>query len=99
MEPVDEMIARAMKRGEEAAVVEPRAVSVRFDTVRNRLVLEFEGDVELAIPAGALGLPATADLSDVRLEGGGFDLYFPSIDEGAFVPDLARAAIEHRLAA
>ena len=99
MEPIDEMIARAMKRGEDAAAVESRAVAARFDTTRNRLVLEFEGSVELAIPASALGLPATADLSDVRLEGGGFDLYFPSIDAGAFVPDLARAAIEHRLAA
>ena len=97
MEPVDEMIARATKRGEEAASVEPRAVSARFDTARNRLVLEFEGNAELAIPADALGFPATADMSDVRLEGGGFDLYFPSIDEGVFVPDLVRAAIGHRL--
>ena len=99
MEPIDEIIARAMRRGEETALVEPRAIAARFDASRNRVVLEFEGNVELSIPASILGLPATADLSDVRLEGGGFDLYFPSIDEGAFVPDLARSAIERRIAA
>ena len=99
MEPLDETIARAMARGEKAAAVEPRASSVRFDAARNRLVLELVGDVELTIPARALGFPTDADLSGVRVEGGGFDLYFPAIDEGAFVPDLVRAAIEHRLAA
>ena len=85
MAPIDETIARAS--------------SVRFDATRNRLVLELVGDVELTIPARALGFPTDADLSGVRVEGGGFDLYLPAIDEGAFVPDLMRAAIEHRLAA
>lgn len=99
MEPIDEMIARAMRRGDEMAAGSPRAVDVHFDASRSRLVLLLEGDVELAIPASALGFPAYADLSGVRVEGGGFDLYFPVIDEGAYVPDLARAAIEHRLAA
>lgn len=93
MELIDEMIARAMRQGEEAALVEPRAVNARFDISRDRLVLELEGDVELTIPAKALGFPAGSDLSGVRVEGGGFDLYFPAIDEGAFVPSLARAAI------
>ena len=99
MEPLDEIIARAMERGAKAAAVEPRAASARFDAERKRLVLELVGDVELSIPVHALGYPTGADLSGVRVEGGGFDLYFPAIDEGAFVPDLARAAIEHRLVA
>lgn len=99
MEPIDEIIARAMERGKKAAIDEPRAVSARFDAARKRLVLELEGDIELTIPIRALGFPSGADFSEVRVEGGGFDLYFPAIDEGAFVPDLVRAAIEHRLAA
>lgn len=93
MEPIDEATARAMKRGDEAAATQHRAVGARFDTARTLLVLEFEGKVELAIPPGVLGLPLGVELADVRLEGGGFDLYFPSIDEGAFVPDVVRAAI------
>lgn len=99
MDPIDETIARAMARGEKAAALEPRAASARFDAERKRLVLELVGDVELTIPVRALGFAIDADLSGVRVEGGGFDLYFPAIDEGAFVPDLARAAIEHRLVA
>lgn len=99
MEPIDEIIARAMKRGEAAMKVDPKAVFVRFDKQQDRIVLGLEGGAELSIPIAALGFKQGAMLSDVRLEGGGFDLYFPSLDEGAFVPDLTRAAIEHRLAA
>ena len=88
-----------MARGKKAAAVEPRASSARFDAERKRLVLELVGGVELTIPVHSLGFAVDADLSGVRVEGGGFDLYFPAIDEGSFVPDLARAAIEHRLVA
>jgi hypothetical protein len=99
MEPIDEVIARAMERGAIAASHEPQAVNAHFDAVRGRLILELTGNVELAIPIDCLSFPPGADLSGVRVEGGGFDLYFPAIDEGAFVPDLARAAIEYRFAA
>lgn len=95
----DEVIARAMERGARAASCEPMAVGTRFDMASRRLLIELVGNVELSIPADQLRFPPGADLSGVRVEGGGFDLYFPAIDEGAFVPDLARAAIEHRLAA
>lgn len=99
METIDEVIARAMERGAKAAACEPMAVNARFDATARRLFIELAGNVELSIPADQLGFPRGSDLSGVRVEGGGFDLYFPAIDEGAFVPDLARAAIEHRLAA
>lgn len=99
MEPLDEAIARAFERGEALRRREPRAVAARYDRATRRLVLSLQGDVEIAIPVALLGLPAEVDLSDVRVEGGGYDLYFPALDEGAYVPDLCRAAIEHRLAA
>ncbi|NWG30365.1 MAG: hypothetical protein HXY29_02560 [Rhodocyclaceae bacterium] len=99
MEALDETIARAFARGEAALRREPRALAARYDAASRRLVLTLDGNVEIAMPAAVLGLPANADLSDVRVEGGGFDLYFPAFDEGAYVPDLCRAAIEHRLAA
>lgn len=99
METIDEQIARALERGAKAVAAEPRALAVYLDSERSRLTLVLEGGAELSIPIAALGFALDADLSGVRVEGGGFDLYFPAIDEGAFVPDLARAAIEHRLAA
>ncbi len=99
MEPIDVIIARSMERGAKAAEQDPIAVAVRFDSAQNRLIIDLMGDVEVAIPVKALGFPPDADLSDVRVEGGGFDLYFPQIDEGAFIPELIRAAVEHCLAA
>lgn len=99
METIDEIIARAMERGAKAAEQDPIALRVRFDRNRNRLVLDLMGEVEVAIPVTALGFTPSADLSDVLIEGGGFDLYFPSLDEGAFIPDLIRSAVEHRLVA
>jgi hypothetical protein len=99
MEDIDAIIARAMERGAKAATQDPVALGVRFDRERSRLIIDLAGDVEVTIPARILGFSPDADLSDVKIEGGGFDLYFPSIDEGAFVPDLIRSAIEHRLAA
>lgn len=99
MEALDETIARAFARGDAALRSEPRALAARYDAASRRLVLTLVGDVEIAIPVAALGLSTEADLSDVRVEGGGFDLYFPALDEGAYIPDLCRAAIEHRLAA
>lgn len=99
MEALDEIIARAFARGEAAVRGEPRALAARYDSASGRLVLMLAGGVEIAMPAAALGFSVDADLSDIRVEGGGFDLYFPALDEGAYVPDLCRAAIEHRLAA
>lgn len=99
MEQIDEIIAHAIERGKKAVAQEPQAISARLDAARHRLILELVGDVELSIPINLLGFSLDADLAGVQVVGGGFDLYFPSIDEGTFVPDLARAAIEHRLAA
>lgn len=99
METIDSVIARAIERGAQAVKRDPRALAVRLDGERGRLVLELVGGTEVAIPIAALGFPADANLSSVRIEGDGYDLYFPDIDEGAFIPDLIRAAVEHRLAA
>ena len=94
MDHLDETVARALDRGAQLQRREPRAVAVRLDAVRSRLVVDLLGGVEVAIPIALLGLGAAADLTGVRVEGGGFDLYFPAIDEGAYVPDLIRMAVE-----
>jgi len=99
MEALDEIIARALERGSKSSETEPCATAARVESSRGRLVLELVGGAELSLPIASLGFSLGADLSGVRVEGGGFDLYFPAIDEGAFIPELARAAIEHRLAA
>lgn len=99
METNDEVLARAFERGAKMAATQHRAVSVSLDTRRGRLILELLSGAELSIPIASLGFPAHADLSGARLEGGGFDLYFPLLDDGAYIPDVIQAAMELPLAA
>lgn len=63
METIDEVIARAMERGEKAASCEPMAISARFDATARRLFIELAGNVELSIPADQLEFSQDADLS------------------------------------
>lgn len=98
METLDHQIAKAIGCGVEASARDPRATDVRLDAPRDRLILVLSSGAELSLPVTSLGLPASADLSGARVEGGGFDLYFPKIDEGVFIPDLIRAALERQAA-
>ena len=46
-----------------------------------------------------LGLSEDTDPSGgARVEGGGYDRYFPAIDEGAYVPEICRAVGAKRAA-
>lgn len=83
-------IAEAMANSAKAS--DPRAIKAWFESDRDRLVIVFEGDIEISLPVALLGLPSSTDFAEVRVEGGGFDLYFPRADEGLFVPDLLRLA-------
>ncbi len=98
MDTLSMAIANAREQGERSAAVEPRATSAKFDAQRRRLVLILDSGAELSVAVEALGLPLNTDFGSVRVEGGGFDLYFPLADEGVFVPDLVRTALG-RLAA
>ncbi|MBI5938037.1 MAG: hypothetical protein HY850_09340 [Betaproteobacteria bacterium] len=78
---------------------EPRAIAAKYDADRKPLVIELSTGAELSVTPNLLGLSPDADLNDVEITGGGFDLYFSKIDEGAFVPDLCRSAFDMRAAA
>lgn len=99
MERLDQYIEAARKRGDEATHHEPKAASVSYDRERKRLTIALINGTEITISPTIMGLPADADLSGVRVEGGGYDLYFPAIDEGAYVPEICRAAVDAKLAA
>ncbi|TCS71586.1 hypothetical protein EDC61_109132 [Sulfuritortus calidifontis] len=99
MDDLDRTIEAAIRRGEDLAGHEPRAISARFDIERKRLVIELSTGAELSISPSLLNLPEGADLSGVQILGDGYDLYFPKIDEGVFVPDLCRSAFDMQLAA
>lgn len=99
MDKLDQAIESALKHGGVLESYEPKAITARFDLERKRLIIELSTGAELSITASLLNLPEDADLNGVEVTGGGFDLYFPKIDEGAFIPDLCRAAFDMRLAA
>ncbi|MBI5912397.1 MAG: DUF2442 domain-containing protein [Betaproteobacteria bacterium] len=103
MELSEQTIDAALKRGQDLAKAEHRAVGARLDAARGRLAIEFDNGVEMSTPISLLSPTlAGADnkkLADVRLEGGGYDLYWPALDEGLFIPELCAEITYGKLAA
>jgi hypothetical protein len=99
MDVLDDQIQAALAKGKEIAERESKAVAATFDAGSRRLRLDLSSGASLWVSPVLLQLSVDADLSDVQIEGGGLDLYFPCIDEGAYVPDICRAAFEMKLAA
>ncbi len=99
----EQSIDAALKRGQDLAKAEHRAIGVRLDAARARLVIEFDNGVEMSTPISLLPpMFAGADskkLADIRLEGGGYDLYWPALDEGLFIPELCAEITYGKLAA
>lgn len=99
MDKLEQAIESALEHGKVLESHEPKAIAARFDAERKRLIIELSTGAELSVTTSLLNLPEDADLNGVEITGGGFDLYFPNIDEGVFVPDLCRSAFDMRLAA
>ena len=93
----------ALARGTALARTEHRALSARFDVSTGKLVVAFDNGVEIATPVALLGEPfasaTPASLADLRVEGGGYDLYWPSLDAGIYLPDMCADVTYGRLAA
>ena len=96
-------IDAALKRGNDLAKQEHRATSVRLDAARARLVIEFDNGVEMSTPIAllppTLACANSMKLADVRVEGGGYDLYWPALDEGLYIPELCAEITYGKLAA
>lgn len=70
---------------------EPRAIGVRYDSARKRVVLELTNGCAYAFPAAMAQELSTADadaLSDVEVDGGGFNVHWPRLDVDLHVPSL-----------
>lgn len=67
------------------------AVSARYDARAKRLEIELVSGVRVSIPVakleGLAGVPASV-IRTVRIDGGGYGLYWPSLDLDLAVPDL-----------
>lgn len=103
MATFDSDVDAALARGAALARTEHKALAARFDATTGRLVVAFDNGVEMATPVALLGEPfasaTSANLADVRIEGGGYDLYWPGLDEGIYLPDMCADVTYGRLAA
>ena len=90
-EMTDAQIDGALQRGNAARSQEPRATTVRYDRLLDRVIVELTNGCTFAFPPRlAQGLrDATAeDLARVEILGAGSGLHWEALDADLSIPDL-----------
>lgn len=91
MDMSDDHLERAERAGQEMLASEPRAASARYDRDANRVVIELTNGCSYAFPPALvqdLQGATSEQLTDVRIDGYGFNLNFPALDADLYVPAL-----------
>ena len=87
----DDQLSAAEARGRDILRASPRAVQARYDMASGRVVLEFANGCAYAFPAELAedlkGAGAEA-LSEVQVDGAGYNLNWPALDADLYVPAL-----------
>ena len=99
MEPSDELILAANKRGAERVGKTPIATAVRYDRRIGRLVIELSSGIELAFrPHDAQGLEGAkvSDLSEIEISPSGLGIHFPKLDADLYLPSLLEGFLGSR---
>jgi hypothetical protein len=81
----------AETRGHKMLETEPRATSARYDRKSGRVVIELVNGCTYAFPTQLvqdLQGASHDDLTNVEVEGLGFDLHWPTLDADLYVPAL-----------
>ncbi|WP_297511837.1 DUF2442 domain-containing protein [uncultured Caulobacter sp.] len=87
----DEEIEAATARGEALIATRPRAVSARYDAVRDLVEIAFGNGAFFSFPPSltqALAEAAPQQLADIEVVGAGMGLYFPGCDADLYIPAL-----------
>ena len=87
----DDELERAEVAGKTMLATEPRAAMARYDKKSGRIVMELTNRCSYAFPAALvqdLQNAGAEELSDVQVDGYGFNLHFPSLDVDLYVPAL-----------
>jgi hypothetical protein len=91
-EAIEQSIELALRRGRALDRTQPRCVAVCVESDQGRLVLFLDNGTQVTVPFALLpAAVAQADgaaLAQVRIDGGGHDLYWPSLDQGVYIPDV-----------
>ena len=83
----------ALNRGKETLRTQPRAISVGYDALSHRIVVELNTGYAISFsPQRAQGLETATseDLAVAEIAFPGFGIHFPAIDADLWVPGLAQ---------
>ena len=86
----------ATRRGREMRKHVPHAISAHYDERLKRVFVRLSNRLEIALnPADHQTLhQATAEqLSEIELWGAGYELFFPKLDDGVYVPSLIQGIL------
>ena len=99
MSAVDDRLAAATAAGRSRRALGELATGVSYDARTARLRIELVSGVGVSIPVasieGLAGAPASV-IRSVRLQGGGYGLYWPSLDLDLAVPELVAGCFGSR---
>lgn len=87
----DEMRASAEDRMQQTMRRCPKAVRVRYDRWRSRIVIHLENGLDLVLPkrlVDELAQASDADLAEIEITPTGLGLHWPKLDADLYVPGL-----------
>ena len=87
--PTDAELEAAERRGEERMQTDPRAVAARYDAETGRVVVELANGCTYVFPsemAQELHGAVADELSEIEIDGAGFNLHWPRLDADLYVP-------------
>ena len=88
---IDAEILAARASSEEMLVRLPRVVAAWYDAANNRIHIELNKGFSISFPpqrAQTLAAASPDQLSEIEFTYPGFELYFPRLDDGLWVPSL-----------
>lgn len=89
----DQEHEEAVKRGEEMFRTLPHALSARFDRSIGMVIVNLNWGYSIAFPPGRtedLHGAKEEDLTEIEVSAPGWEIYFPKLDTGLWVPGLVK---------
>ena len=92
----DDEYKAATRRGREMRKNVPHAISAKYDARLNRVMVVLSNRLELALNpelSQALQSATQEQLQEVHIDGAGYHLFFPKLDDGVYVPSLIQGIL------
>ena len=82
---------QAVRRGKAKRRTQPYAVSARYESRIDRLLVSLNTGMELAFAPGAVEVlrdASAVELQEVEVTPSGYELFFPHLEQGVYLPGL-----------